>query len=172
VGRRSRKRRAPGAPAPPRPAPAPAAGAPTRASRSEQRNAEARAQLEPLAPGERPVSVTVAAILAAVLAAANLIAYAAGAEVNGKETGIGGVLIFVAIMLGAAWGMWRGRYWAVLGFQALLGITLIVVALALVVASNVRAVILCLTILSLGGWLFWKLVRAMARIQMPERPSR
>lgn len=118
------------------------------------------------------MSVTVAAILAAVLAAANLVLFAAGTEVNGKETGIAGVLIFVAIMLGAAWGMWRGRYWAVLGFQALLAITLIVVALALVVASNARAVILCLAILVPGGWLFWKLVRAMARIQMPERPSR
>jgi hypothetical protein len=60
----------------------------------------------------------------------------------------------------------------VLGFQALLGITLVVVALGLVVASNAQAVILCVAILLPGGWLFWKLVRAMARLQMPERPSR
>jgi hypothetical protein len=159
----------PGAPPAPRPAPAPAT--PNRASRTEQRNAEVRAQLEPLAPGERPLPVTVAAIVAVAVAAANVIAYAAGAEINGKHTGVGSLLVFVAIMLAAAWGMWNNRYWAVLGFQALLAITLIIVALALIVASNVRAVILCVAILTSGGWLFWKLIRAMARIQMPERPG-
>ena len=131
VGRRSRKRRAPGAPRP-----APVAATPSRASRTEQRNAEVRAQLEPLAPGERPLPVTIAAIVAVVVAVANVIAYAAGAEVNGKHTGVGSLIVFVAIMLVAAWGMWNRRYWAVLGFQALLAITLIIVALALIVASN------------------------------------
>ena len=167
MGRRSRKRRAPGSAPVRRPASAPA-----EPSRSERRDAEARATLQPLAPGERPLPVTVAAVVAVLIAAANLVAWIAGAEINGKHTGVGSVLIFVAIMLTAAWGMWRGRYWAVLGFQALLAITLIIVALALVVASNARAVILCVAILLPGGWLFWKLVRSMARLQMPDRPAR
>ena len=67
------------------------------------------------------------------------------------------MLLFAAIMLVAAWGMWTQRYWAVLGFQSLLAITLVVAALSLLVASNVAAVVLCLAVLGLGGWLFWAL---------------
>jgi hypothetical protein len=37
------------------------------------------------------------------------------------------------------------------------------------VASNVLAVVLCLAVIVPGGYLFWKLIRAMARIQMPTR---
>ena len=50
------------------------------------------------------------------------------------------MLLFAAIMLVAAWGIWTQRYWAVLGFQSLLAITLVVAALSLMVASNVAAV--------------------------------
>jgi len=69
--------------------------------------------------------------------------------------------------------MWKARYWAVLGFQALLAFLVIVASLALMVASNVWAVLQCLAVVGFGGWLFWKLIRAMARIQLPERrPAR
>ena len=54
-----------------------------------------------------------------------------------------------------------------LGFQALLGITVVLAALALLVAGNLAAVLVSVAIVGLGGWLFWKLVRIMARIQMP-----
>jgi hypothetical protein len=60
----------------------------------------------------------------------------------------------------------------VLGFEALLGITVAIAALSLLVASNLAAVALCLVIIGLGGWLFWKLVRVMARLQAPERRPR
>jgi hypothetical protein len=79
------------------------------------------------------------------------------------------VLIFAAIMLGAAAGMWRAKYWAVLGFQALLALSIIIASLRLLTASNVWAVVVPLAIIVLGGWLFWKLVRALARLQMPAR---
>jgi hypothetical protein len=72
-------------------------------------------------------------------------------------------------MLLAAVGMWQRRYWAVLGFEALLAITITLAALALLVASNLAAVALCLAILGAGGWLFWKLIRVMGRIQTPRR---
>ena len=38
-----------------------------------------------------------------------------------------------------AWGMWHARYWAVLGMQALLGISVLLAALALITAVNVTA---------------------------------
>jgi hypothetical protein len=68
--------------------------------------------------------------------------------------------------------MWHHRYWAVLGFEALLGITVAIAALSLLVASNLAAVALCVVTIGLGGWLFWKLVRVMARLQAPERRPR
>ena len=37
------------------------------------------------------------------------------------------------------------------------------------VASNLVAVLLCLAIIAIAGPLFWFLIRAMARIQMPAR---
>ncbi len=61
--------------------------------------------------------------------------------------------------------MYQRRYWAVLGFEALLAFQIIVTSLALVVASTVLAAALCLLSIGLGGWLFWKLVRVMGRIQ-------
>ena len=70
-------------------------------------------------------------------------------------------------MLVAAWGMWRRRYWAVLGFQALLALAVLTFSLFLVEASNVQALALCLAVVIGGGWLFWKLVGVLARIQMP-----
>ena len=140
-----------------------------RYARGRAKDAAVRAQLEPLAEGERPGAVTVAAVVALVLALANVGAYAAGARVRGDSNGVVGILVFAALMLTAAWGMWRAKYWAVLGFQALLGVTIGIAALSLAVASNVEALVLCLAIIAGAGFLFYKLVRAMARIQMPER---
>jgi hypothetical protein len=138
-------------------------------ARSEERNEAVRRQLEPLAPGERPGAVTVAAILAVLLALANLLLLALDVEVQGEQPATSGVLIFAAIMLATAAGMWRAKYWAVLGFQALLALSIIIASLRLLTASNVWAVVVPLSIVLLGGWLFWKLVRALARLQMPAR---
>jgi hypothetical protein len=161
LGQRSRRRE--------RAADEPGRPAGTRPSRSEQRNAEVRARLEPLAPGERPGAVTVAAVLAIVLALGNIVFLIAGVKVGGKQPGAGGVVAFSGLMVAAAIGLWRARYWAVLGFEALLGISILVAALSLTVASNWQAVALCLGTIAVCGPLFYKLVRAMARIQMPQR---
>jgi hypothetical protein len=172
VGRRSRKRRpdagtAVAAPAPPE---APPTDRMRRGyARAEERNAAVRAELQPLGPGERPRPLVIAAALAALLAIANVVAWAAGLDVEGKKPGAFGVLLFAVLMLLAAWGMWERRYWAVLGFEALLAITLCIAALSLLVASNVAAVVLCVAILGPVGWLFWKLIRVMGRLQAPQR---
>ena len=169
MGRRSRKRRSPDGPAP--------GAAPPRDTlragyaRGEARNEEIRRSLDPLEPGERPGAVTVAAIVALVLAVANVGLWLAGVEVSGREPNAGSTILQGVILLGAAAGMWRAKYWAVLGFQALLALTCIVAALSLMVASNLYAAALCLAILLGAGTLFWFLIRAMARIQMPERPG-
>jgi hypothetical protein len=153
--------------------------APTEESRGERRAAVRRAQLEPLAPGERPASLVACAGIAAVLGLANLVLYIAGTKIGGKHPGPG-VLSFSVVMIGAAWGMWGRRYWAVLGFEALLALAVLTFCLLLVEASNVEALVLCLAVVGGGGWLFWKLIGVMGRLQVPvdglparaERPPR
>jgi hypothetical protein len=145
-----------------------AGGPPGAYARSRRRNEAARADLQPLAPNERPTAVTVAAAVAALIAVGNLVLVATGADVGGRQSVTGG-LVFAAIMAVAAVFMWRGAYWAVLGFQALLGLSIITASLALLVASNVEAVIRSVAIIAAAGTLFWFLIRAMARLQMPRR---
>src|SRR5258707_3362439 len=106
-------------------------------ARAEERNAEARAQLAPLAPGERPPALVAAAIVAALLGTANLVALIAGVEVEGKQPTTIGVLAFCVVMYVAAGGLWLARYWAVLGFEALLGLIVLFFSLFLLRASNV-----------------------------------
>lgn len=135
---------------------------------SAERAEETRATLVPLADGERPGAVAIASVVSVLLGILVVVGYATGARVGG-EGSLPGALFLCAVFLVAAWGMWNLRYWAVLGFEALLAFQLIVASLSLMVASNVWAAILCVAVIGFGGWLFWKLIRAMARIQMPER---
>jgi hypothetical protein len=168
--RASRKRRKPGAAPPRRPAPDPAAALERGYARSRRRDDEARAALEPLAPGERPRAVTVATIAAVELAAANLTAMIASYDSSeGGKTA--STIVGTLILLVVAVGMWRVRYWAVLGMQALLAITMILSALALLTAASAGAALLAVVLIALSGTLFWFLVRALARIQMPGRPG-
>jgi hypothetical protein len=145
------------------------AGAAPRGSRSELRNAEARAALEPLAEGERPAVVTVAALVAFALALGNLAAWLAGVKIDGSRPAFGNVVLPAAIMLWVAVGMWRARYWAVVVMEAILALLIVIVAVLALKASNITAVLVVLAVLLPAGLLFWKLVKAMARLQMPER---
>jgi hypothetical protein len=138
-------------------------------SRSELKNAEARAKLVPLSPGERPPAVTAAAVIAALLVVLNIAMAVGGYEIQGKKPAIAGVIVFTLLLGAMAWGLWRARYWAVLGMEALLGITMMLFGLALPFASNVRAVVVSFAVLIPSAVLFWFLIKAMARIQMPER---
>jgi hypothetical protein len=157
--RRKRKRRRPGRPAP---AAAPAAAP------AKSKDEVAREQLEPLHEGERPLAVTIAAIVAALIAVSNLIGWIAGLEIDDESFSAGEVLPPVIVMLVAAVGMWYSRYWAVLGFQAILAILIVIVAIALTTASNALAVVVSIAIIAAAGTLFWSLVNSLARIQMPE----
>jgi cation transport ATPase len=148
-----------------------AGGAPTAGrSRSAEKDAAARAALEPLREGERPLAMTIGAIVALSLAVANLTSYVAGVEIRGDRPAFAGVAAYTLLMLVAAWGMWRARYWAVLGMQALLALLLIIFSVLAVTASSVPTVLISLAVIGSAGTLFWFLVKAMARIQMPTKP--
>jgi len=146
----------------------PATQSPRQPSRSEQKNEEARAALVPLTPGERPTAVTVAAIVAALLGLSNLSLYIARVDIRGEDPNAG-ALLFGGLMLAAAWGMWKVRYWAVLGMQALLSLIILAFSLFAVTAASVWALLLALAVIGAAGTLFWFLIKAMARIQMPSR---
>ncbi len=158
-------------PAAPVDVPAPPADAfERRYARSRAKDEAARAALKPLAPGERPTAVTVGAIVAAALALANAISLAFGYNADEVQLAIGTVLMSLVLAL-VAWGMWHAKYWAVLGLQTLLGLAIVFAALGLLTAINLKATVLMLVIIASAGTLFWFLVKAMARIQMPPRPG-
>ena len=144
-------------------------------ARSRAKDEAARAELRPLRPGERPTAVTVGAIVATLLAVANLVAlafgYNAGEDTLSPGSDVTGSILTTLVVGIVAYGMWRAKYWGVLGMQTLLALTLVVSSLALLFANSVWAALLLVLILAGAGTLFWFLIKAMARIQMPERPG-
>lgn len=140
-------------------------------ARSEAKNAEVRATLDPLAPGERPWPLLVAIALTGAAGGGQLILYLIGVKVGGKPVPASSLLLF-AVLIACAVGMWRRWYQAVLAFMVLLAIVICLFALLLVEASNVLGVVVGLLVVAGGGYLFWKLVRVLGRLQMPVRPTR
>jgi hypothetical protein len=139
-------------------------------ARGRERDEELRARLEPLAPGERPGIVTLAAVVAFVFAIANIAAALTGNDLS-SATGDPSVTtaITTGLLLVAGIGMLARQYWAVLGFQAILAIQIVFFSLYLIGVQAVWDAIVPVVAIGLLGWLFWKLVRAMARLQMPAR---
>ncbi len=145
-------------------------------AKAEERNREAREALVPLHEGERPAVVTIGAAFSALIAlifwASAVVSVFSDAKVNGHEPHplqlgvIAGVLTLMAV------GMWRSRYWAVLGFQMLLVLFLLAGVAGLVGATTVAQAVgtVLLVLICLAFFLF--MVKAMARIQMPGRLPR
>jgi len=153
-----------------------------REAATEALNQAAREELEPLEEGERPTVVTVAALLSGALAITVVVAYALGTEVTsiddlGNETGsaeasIVSIIPSVAILSVMAYGLWRARYWAVLGFQTLMVLLILVATLSLLAATSGAQVVRYGGLLVIASVFFYRMVKAMARIQMPERKAR
>jgi hypothetical protein len=123
------------------------------------------AGLEPLGEDERPVPLLIAIGVCMVLALAVIVGATTVHDLSRRGGSLPGGLLLAAVLALLARGMYRRRYWAVLGFEALLAFQVIVTSLALVVASTLLAAAICLVSIGLGGWLFWKLVRVMGRIE-------
>ena len=144
------------------------------ARRAEERNAEARAKLEPLESGERPRAVTVGAIVSGILAliiSVSAVLAIAGVDAGGRDIKPLPLIVFSAVLWAMAIGMWRARYWAVLGFQTLLLLVLLASAFGLVVVNSVLQAVGTTLLLAGSGVLFYFMIRAMARIQMPKAPG-
>jgi hypothetical protein len=139
-----------------------------RAQRGD-RDELARAALAPLGEDELPRALLVAVVVAALLALGIAVSVATVHDLQRHGGSVPGGLFLSVVLAALAVGMYRRRYWAVLGFEGLLAFQILVTSLALVVASTLPAAALCLISVALGGWLFWKLVRVMGRIQASER---
>ncbi|MGH2863626.1 MAG: hypothetical protein ACRDJX_00085 [Solirubrobacteraceae bacterium] len=129
----------------------------------------APAPLQPLGESERPPALFVAIGVCVVLAGAVLIGGLTVHNLSRHGGSLPGAIFIAAIFVGLAAGMYRRRYMAVLGFEALLTFQIIATSLALLIATSILAAVLCLVAIMLGGWLFWKLIRIMGRIQAGER---
>ena len=142
--------------------------------RYEERNADARAKLEPLEEGERPTAVTVGAVVSAVLALVFTVSAGlaiAGVEAGGRNIKPLPIIVFGIVLWAMTVGMWRARYWAVLGFQTVLLLVMLASAFGLVVVNSVLQAVGTTLLLAGSGVLFYFMIRAMARIQMPSPPG-
>jgi hypothetical protein len=146
------------------------------ATRSEERNREAREKLEPLKQGERPVIVTIGAVISAIIAVifwvSTVLAATGHVTVRGSHPSAIAAGVLAALLTAMAWGMWRARYWAVLGFQAFLALTLLSATLGLIQVESILEAVGTSLVLVVAGALFYFMIKAMARIQMPERAPR
>jgi hypothetical protein len=133
-----------------------------------QREELLRAELEPLGEDEWPRALLVAIVVCVLLAIAVIVGAASVHNLSRHGGSLPGGAFLALVLLALAFGMYRHRYGAVLGFEALLAFQIIVTSLALVVASTIVASVICTVSVGLGGWLFWKLIRVMGRIQAGE----
>jgi hypothetical protein len=140
-------------------------------SRTERRNAEIRAGLTPIAAGQRPGAIIAGTLVAGLIGLGQLVAFLAGMKIQGKTPASGGTIAFCFVMIVCALGMWRLWYGAVLGFMALLAIVVTLFSLYLIEASNLLGLVVALAVIGGAGYLFFKLVRVLSRIQMPRPPG-
>lgn len=142
-------------------------------AKAEQRNREVRDALEPLHEDERPLVVTIGAVISALIGLSILIGYASGVKVNGSRPALAQALSPAFLMAVMSWGMWRARYWAVLGFQTILLFLIFAAAFGLALrAASAAQIFADLALLAIAGTFFYFMIKAMARIQMPHRLPR
>ena len=145
-------------------------------AKAEERNQAVRESLEPLEPEERPRAVTAGAIFSAIVAlifwVTTAIAAAGTETIAGNNPNPVSLAAFAFLMSVMAWGMWNRRYWAVLGFQMLLVILLLSASVGLLQATTILEAVGTTLLIVVLGALFYFMVKAMARIQMPTRDPR
>jgi hypothetical protein len=132
-----------------------------------------RATLTPIEPGERPWPVAVSAVISLALVIANvaLLILHVTVKVGSQRVSAAQEIPYLVVMSMCAYGLWRTRYWAVLGFMVLLLLTVLLASLALVRVTDAGGAAFAVAVIAGGGFLFYKLIRVLSRIQMPRPPS-
>jgi hypothetical protein len=144
-------------------------------ARSEAKNQAVRDTLEPLEEGERPGAVTAAAVASAVLTAVFLVSGIIAAydaiDVYGGDPKPAPLFLFALVLGWMTFGLWRARYWAVLGFMTLLLFMILATGGGLVLVNSIPQGIATFALFAGACTLFFFMIRAMARIQMPKAPG-
>jgi hypothetical protein len=108
--------------------------------------------------------------VAGLIALSIVAAYLAGVEVDGERPRFAQAAAPALLMAVMSWGMWRARYWAVLGFQMLLVFLIFSAVFGILVqAASAAQFAATVGLLAVSGAFFYFMVKAMARIQMPQR---
>jgi len=141
-------------------------------AKTEAKNAAVRARLDPLAPDERPAAITISSVFAGLVAIAFAvntgIALFTDTQVAGARQPSPLTLAIIAgLMTWLAIGLWQRVYGATLAFQAFLTLVLVAASLGLIQATRWIEAGIFLLVLAGSGYLFYKLIRVMARIQAP-----
>lgn len=105
--------------------------------------------------------------MAVVAAALNLAAHLPPLELA-APIGAGDVALSI-LLVATGVGQWHRRYWAVLGMETFLGIIIVWNSLGALFSLSWRGLVVFVVVVLPAGTLFWFLVKAMARIQMPTR---
>jgi len=146
----------------------------SRRKTSEEKDAEVRAQLKPFAPGERPAAAALASTIVAGIALANLILLAMGYQPRYAWRDTTHQAIQLGFGIGAliiAFYVWRLKAWALLLLEAILALTALFSFAGLVLAGSVLSALIAVLMMAGSGTLFYKLIRVLARAQIPTAPS-
>lgn len=133
-------------------------------AKAEVKNQAAREALEPIAPGERP-PVLIAAVVWCLLIAAGMVysvIAASGENANGARLGNGLTLLLILV---AVVGSLRLKYWAILGVQTILALSIVIGLVALTALTKEWLLPLAIAQPLVSGVLFYKMVKVMARVQ-------
>ncbi|MGX6447760.1 hypothetical protein ACVU7I_06790, partial [Patulibacter sp. S7RM1-6] len=136
-------------------------------AKAEQKNEAAREALEPLRDGERP-GVVVAAVVWLALIGAGMVYTAITADGENAGSTRAGNLVMLALIVVAAVGTWRLRYWAILGTQTILALSIVIGFVALVTLTTAWLIPLAVAQPLISAVLFFRMVKVMARVQKAE----
>jgi hypothetical protein len=137
--------------------------------RGEERDALIRSELIPLGPGERPRIVVVCTVLCALIAIGNVVLWATGWQVRGREYNAAAAIVPAVLFAWLAYGLWQTRLLAIAAMQVVLAVTTIFASGALLVSSDVESALLSAAIIVVCATLFWPLIRVNARAGLRDR---
>ena len=106
-----------------------------------------------------------------IFTASTVIAITGIHHVYGPEPRPTGLAMFALALWWMAYGLWYARYWAVLGFMVVLLLQILATGAGLVLVATVPQAIATFALFTGGCVLFYFMIRAMARIQMPKPPG-
>lgn len=136
-------------------------------AKAEQKNIAAREALQPIGPENRPQIVLVACAWL-LLACASLAVSIVSADGDGAMAQRFGNGLMLAVVLVAVWGTFQLKPWAVLGAQTLFALAFVFTILAAVFSDKVLLSVGLVVSGLITGWVFYKMINVMARVQKME----